>query len=133
MEGRLELASHQVALSEDIVVLEELDNSNAVLLYHVFNLSHQGPVLFFTGKIEIPSNIRRLGTSSGSVELQVVVLAVTEELSVFDFHVLGSVDEGKEINLLLTDWESEVGQDLSEDLLGNLEVLVTIVVLEEGL
>ena len=133
MEGRLELASHKVALAENIVVLEELDHSNAVLLYHVFNLRHQGLVLLFASKIEVPIHVRRLGAGGWSVDSLVEVVAVTEELGIFDLQVLVSVDEGKQVDLLIADREPEVGKDLSEDLLRDLEVLMAVVVLEEGL
>jgi len=128
-----ELLAGHVALAEDIVILEELKQSNSVFFALVHNFFHEADVLL--GSIEIGPllNVGGFSTGEGSVNNVLEAVGVLEELGVTDLSVEFSVLGGHTLNLLNAKLVSEEDKDLTELLLGHLEMLVAIPVLEEGL
>lgn len=87
------------------------------------------------GTVEISPflNVGGLELGGGSVNNVLETVGVSEELGVTDLTVGFSVLGGNALDLLDAQLVAEEDKDLSELLLGHLEVLVAIPVLEEGL
>lgn len=78
-------------------------------------------------------SVSTLGISGRSVDGVVEAVCITKEIVVSDCTIVVSIDFGDQANFLICKFKFEEGEDLLELLLRNLEVVVTIPVLEETL
>lgn len=78
-------------------------------------------------------NIGGFGFGGGSINSVLKAVSVSQEVGVTDFTVGFSVFGSNEANIGFRDVVVKEGKNLSELLLGDLEMLVAIPVLEEGL
>ena len=133
MKNTSEFLGWEISLAKGVVILEELEHSNAVLLDKFLNLLHEGSVVADTFEISESVSESGLGTGSVSVDNILEAVGVSEEISVPDRVVLLTVNERDGIGLSLIDLETEGVKHLSEDLGRHLEVTERISVLEEAL
>ena len=68
VENTSELLCRQVAFTEDVVVLVELNESDTVFLDDVLNLPHKLVFGQFTSEISVFLNISRLSASSRGID-----------------------------------------------------------------
>lgn len=52
MKHTSELLTIQVSLAEGVVILEELEQTDAILLHNLLNLGHEGEMILLTIKID---------------------------------------------------------------------------------
>lgn len=125
-----------MTLSEEVVILEELVETDSVPLDLGLELEDEGFVSFLTDKGPHLADILRLLGLVNFINLLLIGLewvAIVDELHVLDLIVVSTVDlvDGKEV--LIGHCEAEIGKSLSELLRGDLEVLVAVPILEETL
>jgi len=102
MEDVAELLVRDVALSEDVVVLEEFEKTNTVFFDLVLDLNHKSEV-----GLVVPCEVGPLLDVSGfqlggwAVNGVFKAVSVLEELSVEDFILFGSVDGLNQSNFFL--------------------------------
>jgi uncharacterized sodium:solute symporter family permease YidK len=124
------------ALPQRVVVLEELAESDAVLLDLSLELEHQLGDLSLANEGSLLANVLIL---LGLVQLLHLLLeglersAIVDEFEVLNLVVVSAIDGLHCGDLLIGQSETEVVQGLSELLGGHLEVLVKVPVLEEAL
>lgn len=87
----------------------------------------------YTIEVSEPVSESRLGSSSRSIDDVLEAVSGTKELVILNVILFISVHKGNGIDLLLIDLESKSVEDLAEDLGGDLEGSVSIVILEEAL
>ena len=92
MKYASEFLLRNIALSEDIMILEELKKSKTVFLNHVLDLYHQCLMFSFSVEIDMLFNIGGLGTSGRSIDDIFQTVRVFKELSIHDFIVLVSIN-----------------------------------------
>lgn len=92
MQNAPEFLLRNIALSEDVVVLEELEKSKAVFLNHVLDFLHQCFVCSFSVEIDMLFNISGLSTSSGSIDDVFQAVGVLKELCIHNLVVLVAID-----------------------------------------
>ena len=131
--GASELLSRQAALSETIVILEELKNSNTIFFHNLLDFGHECKVVTHT--VEVRESVPESGLGARGVAIDYVFKAVgiTEEVGVPDRVVFVAVNERDSFDLFLTNLETERIQNLSENLRSHLEGAKGISVLEETL
>lgn len=133
MEGRAELCWLDSALAQEVVVLEEIVDSDSLALDNHLDLFHQRCEFIGAVKVGEASVISRLCTGVGAVDNEDQDVTVFEEVVVADVVVLIAVDEGNELSLLLGQREAVGSKYLTEDLRRHLEMSVVVKVLEETL
>ena len=133
MEDTSEFLSCEITLTERIMILEELEETNTVLLHDLLNLDHEGMMIRLA--IEISKSVAesRLGTGSVTVDHILEAVGITEEVSIPDRVVLVAIDKSHSVDLLFANLEAESVEDLSEDLGADLEVTESVSILEEAL
>lgn len=136
MKDSSELLLDYMTFSEGIVVLEELTETDAVLLYLSLELEHEISDLLLSNESSLLSDVLVL---LGLVKFLHGLFeglegsAIVDELEIPDLVVIGSIDGLHGGHLLVGHGESEVVQSLAELLGGHFEVLVAIPVLKEAL
>ena len=115
------------------MVLEELKQSDAILLDNLLHFLHEGVVLLHSVEICESINESGLGASGWSIDHVLEAVSVSQEVGVPDVVVLVAVDLGDSGSLLLTDLEAESIEHLSKDFGGDFEAAKGISVLEEAL
>jgi len=134
VENVSEFLAGYISLSENIVILEELKKSDAIFFALVLDLGHESVVgCVCTAEIGPFLNISGFGFGGGSINNVLKAVSVSQEVGVTDFTVGFSVFGSNEADIISRDVVVEEGKNLSELLLGDLEMLVAIPVLEEGL
>ena len=128
-----EFLSRQVALAENIVVLEELKNSNSVFLHDLLDFGHKCLVVIYTVKVRKSVSESGLGASSIAIDYVLKAVGVTEELCVLYSVVFVAVNKRDSVDFLLTDLEAERIENLSENLGSHLKGAKGVSVLEEAL
>ena len=133
MEDTSEFLSWEITLTERIMILEELEETNTVLLHDLLNLDHEGMMIRLA--IEISKSVAesRLGTGSVTVDHILEAVGIAEEVSIPDRVVLVAIDKSHSVDLLFANLEAESVEDLSEDLGADLEVTESVSILEEAL
>lgn len=84
VKGASEFLSGQVTLAEDIVILEELKDSNAVFLYDLFDLLHEFEVTIDSVKVYESVSEGGLGARGIAIDHILKAVGITEELRVLD-------------------------------------------------
>ena len=131
MQNRPELLLSDVPLSELVVVDEELAESKSVLLDHLLDLLHEGLDLLGAGEVEVGLHVGGLGARGGAVDRVFEHLSVVDEVQVLNVILLVSVNQHDGLQFPVAQVEAEPSQHLLELLGRNLEVLVSVEVLEE--
>ena len=110
MQGRSKLGGLNETLSQDVVVLEELVQSDAVTLYDFLYFLHEISEFLVAVEVEEACIVGRFSTGERLVHSEGQWFsAVSEEFIVPNFVVLVAVDEGNEVNFLLREWQSVSG------------------------
>lgn len=105
MQGRSKLGGRNETLSQDVVVLEELVQSDAVTLYDFLYFLHEISEFLVTCKVEEACIVGRFSTGERLVHSESQWFsAVSEEFIVPDFVVLVAVDKRNEVNFVLIEW-----------------------------
>lgn len=91
MEDAPELLVGQVALAEEVMILEVLLKSDTVLFDHAFNLMKQLFVLSYAREVDLPIHISRLDARGGSVYYVLEAVAVLKEVGVSDLAIFVAV------------------------------------------
>ncbi len=131
-----ELLLDDLALSQGVVVLEKLAESDAVLLDLSLKLEHQLGDLSLSNESPLFANVLIL---LGHVKVLHMLLeslergAIIDELEILNLVIVSAIDGLDCSHLLVRHGEAEVVQSLSKLLRGHLEVFVTVPVLEEAL
>lgn len=133
MQDRSEFLLSYVSLSQLIVVNEELSESKSVLLHHLLDLLHEGLYLLGSSEVQVGLNIGGLGSRGWSIDCIFKNLRVVDEVKILNIVLLVSVNQNNSLELSVGEVESEASQHLLELLWRNLEVLMSVEVLEEGL
>jgi len=128
-----ELGGLDSSLSEQVMILEELPNPDPVSLDLVSDFDQQLINIIDTRKVNVEWLISRLGSSIRLVDHVRQNHALFQEGQVFNISLLISecLDNGFELGI--RDNDSKEGQDLFELLRSNLEVIMSVHVLEKGL
>ena len=131
VEDSSELLFGQEPFSEEVVVLEELEQSDSVFLHLDFNFIEQLVQLAF------PRVINLLGLVDSFPQGFLVVafegIRIIQELLVLDVILFIPISFDQRLQLLISHCESEVCQSLSELFGRHLEMLVSVKVLKEAL
>ena len=90
-------------------------------------------VLPYACEVRFPVHISGLSSGGWCVDDVLEAVAVLKEVSVSDLALFVAVHKANLGHLLGRQGKPEVGKDLPEDLLADLEVLVAVEVLEEAL
>lgn len=103
------------------MILEELLQTDTVLLDNLFDFLHQ--LVVCSDAIEVSESVSesRLSTSGGSIDDILETVGSAEEFVVLDGIFFVTIDESDSVDLLLIDLETKSVQNLTEDLGGNLE------------
>ena len=115
------------------MILEELLKTNAVLLNNLFDFHHEVCVSLDTIKVSESVSESRLGSSGRSIDDVFEAVSGTKELVILNMVFFISIHKSNSINLLFVDLEPKGVQNLAEDLRGDLEASVSVVILEEAL
>ena len=92
MKHASEFLLRDITLSENIVVLEELEKSKTVFLNHVLNFLHECHMCSLAVEIDVFFNIGGLGTSSWSIDDIFQAVGVLKELCIHNLVVLVAID-----------------------------------------
>jgi len=113
VEDVAELLVWHVALPEDIVILEELEQTDTVFFDLVLDLDHKSAVAFVVS-CEVGPLLDISGFQFGCRSINGVfeAVGVLEELGVHDLILLSAVDALDESDLLLGEGVAEQGQRL---------------------
>ena len=133
VEGCSELGGLNSSLSQWIVILQEFSKSDSVSHDVVLDLLDKSFDGTGTGEVDVEWLIGGLSTSVRFVDDVVSVLAIVEEWHVLDITIIVSVLLDNGIELGITDLNTKESDGLFELFWGNLEVVVSIWVLEEAL
>lgn len=133
VEGSSEFGGINSSLSERIVVLKELTNSDPVSLNHIHDLDHESIDGLGSSEVDIEWLIGRLGSSVWLVDDVLEASAVIQEWQVLDVSKLVSVGLHDRGELFIRDGNSQKSDGLLELLWRHLEVVVSILILEETL
>ena len=133
IESRSELGCLDSTLSQWIVVLEELAESDPVPHHVVLDLLDEGLDLAGTSEINVEWLVGGLGTGVRIVDDVVAILAVLEEWKVLDVAIVVTVFLHNGSELGIADLNTEESDGLFELFWANLEVVVSIWILEEAL
>lgn len=106
MKHSLELLLRDVSLSQNVVVYEELSQSDSVLLHDRLDLLHEGHQLSVS--LELPLSSSVVSALNGCVQ-GVGWLGCIQEFQIFDVVVLVSVDLLNRLHLLVTQSEANGG------------------------
>lgn len=102
VEDVTELLAGHVALSKEVMILEEFKQSDSVLLALVHNLPHELVMLLGTTEVSPRLNVSGLGLSSGSVDSVLEAVSILQEFIVTDLTVSLSILSGYSSDLVLT-------------------------------
>ena len=133
MESASELLCGQVALSERVVVLEELVDPDPILFHNLFDFHHEWLDRSLSREVREAVSEGGLGTGGVPVDDVLEAVSVLQELLVLNIVILVAVDKGHSVDLGLIDLEAKGVEDLAEDLGGDLERAQGVTVLEEAL
>lgn len=105
MQGRSKLGGRNETLSQDVVVLEELVQSDAVTLYDFLYFLHEISEFLVASKVEEAGIVGRFSTGERLVHSEGQWFsAVSEEFIVPDFVVLVAIDKRNEVNFVFIEW-----------------------------
>ena len=133
MKNTPELLVRQVALAEEVVVLEILNEADAVLFDHTLDFVEQFFVFLDTSEIGVLLLVSRFHASCRLVDDVLKAVTVFEELCIFNFTVFSAINECNLGNLIDTKSQAKMSKDLSKYLLAHFEVAVVVKVLKEAL
>jgi len=99
------LGGRNETLSQDVVVLEELVQSDAVTLYDFLYFLHEISEFLVASKVEEAGIVGRFSTGERLVHSEGQWFsAVSEEFIVPDFVVLVAIDKRNEVNFVFIEW-----------------------------
>lgn len=133
VEGGSELGRLNSSLSQWIVILQEFSKSDSVSHDVVLDLLDESFDGTGTGEVDVEWLIGGLSTGVRFVDDVVSVLTIVEEWHVLDITIIVSVLLDNGIELGIADLNTEESDGLFELFWGNLEVVVSIWILEEAL
>ena len=131
-----ELVCNNSSLSQRIMILKELSETDPIFLDNRLKLEHQVSNFLFTNKHPLFTNVLLF---LGLIQFLHLLLerlewsTISDELKILDLIIIGAVDGIDGLHLLVRHDEAEVVECLPELLGRDLEVLVTIPILEEAL
>lgn len=115
VQDRSKLSWLKITFSEQIVVLEEFQQSNSVTFYDILNLFQQLVELVSSIEIGEPGLIGGLGSSVRTVNNVDQDVTIFQKFSVLDFVFLITVDERNELSLSFSKVEAMSSQNLTEN------------------
>lgn len=115
------------------MILEELTDSDSISLDMILNFVHKSCHSLWAWEVNILWFISWLGTSEVFIDDIVENIAVLQEWQVLNITIFVSIDFGNRSILGIWDIYLKKGQNLLELLWRNLEMVMTIMILEEGL
>ena len=130
--GASEFLSRQAALSENIVILEELKNSNAVFLDYLLDLSHECLVIIHTIKVRKSVSESGLGACCVAIDYVFKAVCITKEVCIPYRVIFVTVNQRDSFNLLFANLETKSVENLSENLWSHLKGAKGVSVLEEA-
>lgn len=133
IEGCSELGSLDSSLSQWVMILQELTKSDSVSHDVVLDLLNESFDGTGTGEVDVEWLVGGLSTSVRLVDDVVSILAIFEEWHVLDVTVVVAVFLDNGSKLCIADLNTKESDGLFELFWGNLEVVVSIWVLEEAL
>ena len=133
IEGSSELGGLDSSLSQWIVILQEFTKSDSVSHDIILDLLNQNFDGTGTSEVDVEWLIGGLSTGVWFVDDVVTVLAIIEERHVLDVTIIVSVLLDNGVKLSIADLNTKECDGLFELFWGNLEVVVSIWVLEEAL
>jgi len=133
VEGSSELGGLDSSLSQWIVILQEFTKSDSVSHDIILDLLNQNFDGTGTSEVDVEWLIGGLSTGVWFVDDVVTVLAIVEERHVLDVTIIVSVLLDNGVKLSIADLNTKECDGLFELFWGNLEVVVSIWVLEEAL
>jgi hypothetical protein len=136
VENGAELGGGENSLAEEVVVLEELKEADAVLFDAMLDLYHKVLEGLASTIVNELGTVSALGAGVGAVDIKDEHVAILKEVGVTNFvagSAVAAVNLGNAGDLNLAQEETVGGKHLTEDLGSHLEVSVTVEVLEEGL
>ncbi len=133
VEGSSELGGLDSSLSQWIVILQEFTKSDSVSHDIILDLLNQNFDGTGTSEVDVEWLIGGLSTGVWFVDDVVTVLAIVEERHVLDVTIIVSVLFDNGVKLSIADLNTKECDGLFELFWGNLEVVVSIWVLEEAL
>ena len=113
--------------------MEEFSDSDSMSLNHIHDLGHQSINGLGSSEIDINWLVSGLGTSVSLIDFILKACAVIQEWKVLDISELSSIDLNDGGQLSIRNLNSEKSDSLLELLWRDLEMVVSILVLEETL
>lgn len=133
VEGGPELCGVNNSLSQWVVVLEELAESDSMSLHELLDFVKQLTHVVGASEVSVAREVGRLGAGEWFIDSVLETVAVLDESQILNIPELVAVDAGDRGDLSIVDGDSKEGQDLLELLRRHFEVVVAVVVLEEAL
>jgi hypothetical protein len=133
VEGSSELGGLDSSFSQWIVILQEFTKSDSVSHDIILDLLNQNFDSTGTSEVDVEWLIGGLSTGVWFVDDVVTVLTIVEERHVLDVTIIVSVLLDNGVKLSIADLNTKECDSLFELFWGNLEVVVSIWVLEEAL
>ena len=120
------------------MILEELEQTDAVTLHNVLNLQHERfKAVLVARVVNVASSISALCAGCWAINIEFKNVAVFQEIVITNLNWLVSLSTSVDFcnagHLMSLHWETVSEHDLAEDLRCDLEVLVVVVILEEAL
>lgn len=132
-EGTSEFLGRKVAFPEDVVILEELQDSDSVFFDDLFHFLHKCLVSFLSIKVDELLHVCRLGAGRGSIDNVLKTVGVPQEFGVPNRVVFVAVNERDRVHLIFVDFKAQSVQHLSEDFGTHFERTKGVSVLEKAL
>lgn len=133
MEYASEFLCRHVSLAEEVVVLEKLLESDSVLFYQTLDFVHQFFMFFDSCEVQVFWYVRRFQSCGGAVDCVFKAVTILKKFCILYLANFVTVNQTNLCNLINCQVESQMGQDLSEDLLADLEMNMFVKVLEKAL
>lgn len=92
MQHITEFLARHIALPEDVVILEEFKEADAILLALVLNFPHERFVRLIASEVGECLAVGRLLLGSGAIDLVREAVGVSEEVGVADLAFSGAID-----------------------------------------
>lgn len=134
VQHRSKFGGRKHSLAQEVVVLEELEKTNAVLLDDLLDLKHEVVKGLAATEVGEPRVVGALGAGVGTVNIKDEHVAVLQEIGVTDLAARGAVAAVNFLHasyLSLAQRKAVGGEHLAEDFGSYLEVAVLVKVLEE--
>lgn len=133
VESSSEFSGINSSLSKRIMILEEFSNSDSVSLNHVHDFCHQSINSLGSREIDINWLVSRLGSGIRLIDFVFKDRAIIQEWKILNISKLGSINLDNRGQLSIRNLYSKKSDSLLELLWRDLEMVVSILILEETL